>query len=169
SAPTPPRPGRWASVRRPPPSRGSPPSACSATISSCTPAYWPANRGTMSQNGMCGIVGLYNFGGSTEASARDRDRGLVLDMNDAIQHRGPDDFGLWQSDDGRVVLGHRRLAIVDLSPAGHQPMSNEDGTVWITFNGEIYNHAELRQSRRLDDRHKFRSRADTEVIIHPYR
>lgn len=117
---------------------------------------------------MCGIVGLYNFGGSTEASARDRDRSLVLEMRDAIKHRGPDDGGLWQSEDGRVVLGHRRLSIVDLSPAGHQPMSNEDGTVWITFNGEIYNHAELRESLRLDDRHKFRSRSDTEVIVHLY-
>jgi asparagine synthase (glutamine-hydrolysing) len=89
-------------------------------------------------------------------------------MRDIIAHRGPDDGGLWQSDDGRVVLGHRRLAIVDLSPAGHQPMSNEDGSVWLTFNGEIYNHAELRKTLRLDDRHKFRSRADTEVIIHLY-
>src|SRR5262249_36317487 len=73
-----------------------------------------------------------------------------------------------QSDDGRVVLGHRRLSIVDLSAAGHQPMANEDGTVWITFNGEIYNHAELRERLRLDDRHQFRSRTDTEVIIHLY-
>jgi asparagine synthase (glutamine-hydrolysing) len=89
-------------------------------------------------------------------------------MRDTIAHRGPDDGGLWQSDDGRVVFGHRRLAIVDLSPAGHQPMANEDGAVWITFNGEIYNHAELRKTLRLDDRHKFRSRSDTEVIVHLY-
>ena len=66
-------------------------------------------------------------------------------MRERIVHRGPDDDGLWQSADGRVVLGHRRLSIVDLSAAGHQPMSNEDGAVWITFNGEIYNHAELRR------------------------
>ncbi|MEO7729968.1 MAG: asparagine synthase (glutamine-hydrolyzing) [Kofleriaceae bacterium] len=115
---------------------------------------------------MCGIVGLYNFGGAADGSARDR--ALTLTMRDTIAHRGPDDGGLWQSDDGRVVFGHRRLAIVDLSPAGHQPMANEDGSVWITFNGEIYNHAELRQTLRLDDRHKFRSRSDTEVIIHLY-
>jgi asparagine synthase (glutamine-hydrolysing) len=115
---------------------------------------------------MCGIVGLYNFGGTTDA--RDRDRALVLKMRDRIAHRGPDDGGLWQSDDGRVVLGHRRLSIVDISAAGHQPMSNEDGAVWITFNGEIYNHAELRKALRLDDRHKFRSRTDTEVIVHLY-
>ena len=65
-------------------------------------------------------------------------------MRDAMTHRGPDDAGLWESPDRRVVLAHRRLSIVDLSAAGHQPMSNEDGTVWITFNGEIYNHADLR-------------------------
>ncbi|HMG54011.1 MAG TPA: asparagine synthase (glutamine-hydrolyzing) [Kofleriaceae bacterium] len=115
---------------------------------------------------MCGIVGLYNFGGSTEGS--ERDRALVLQMRDVIAHRGPDDGGLWQSEDRRVVFGHRRLAIVDLSPAGHQPMSNEDGSVWITFNGEIYNHAALREELRLDDRHQFRSRSDTEVIVHLY-
>ncbi len=115
---------------------------------------------------MCGIVGLYNFGGAAEGSARDR--ALTLTMRDSIVHRGPDDGGLWQSDDGRVVFGHRRLSIVDVSAAGHQPMSNEDSSVWITFNGEIYNHAELRKTLRLDDRHKFRSRADTEVIIHLY-
>ncbi len=88
---------------------------------------------------MCGIAGLYNFG----ASARD-ERDAVTAMRDAMSHRGPDDAGLWASADNRVVLGHRRLSIVDLSAAGHQPMSNEDGTVWITFNGEIYNHADLR-------------------------
>jgi len=115
---------------------------------------------------MCGIVGLYNFGGAADASVRDR--ALTLQMRDTIAHRGPDDGGLWQSDDGRVVFGHRRLAIVDLSPAGHQPMANEDGAVWITFNGEIYKHAELRKTLRLDDRHEFRSRSDTEVIVHLY-
>ena len=117
---------------------------------------------------MCGIVGQYNFGGAAGTDAAGRDRALVLEMRDRIVHRGPDDGGLWQSEDGRVVFGHRRLSIVDLSPAGHQPMSNEDGSVWITFNGEIYNHAELRASLRLDDRHTFRSRSDTEVIVHLY-
>src|SRR6516162_8375593 len=116
---------------------------------------------------MCGIVGQLRFG-SAGADAIDRDRALVLKMRDRIAHRGPDDAGLWQSEDGRVIFGHRRLSIVDLSPAGHQPMSNEDGSVWITFNGEIYNHAELRERLRLDDRHEFRSRSDTEVIVHLY-
>jgi asparagine synthase (glutamine-hydrolysing) len=117
---------------------------------------------------MCGIVGQYNFGGPADSEAGGRDRARVLQMRESIAHRGPDDAGLWQSADGRVILGHRRLAIVDISAAGHQPMSNEDGTVWITFNGEIYNHAELRRRLRLDDRHQFRSRTDTEVIIHLY-
>src|SRR5262249_4410612 len=115
-----------------------------------------------------GFVGQFNFGVSTGPDVAARDRALVARMNDRIAHRGPDDAGLWQSADGRVVFGHRRLAIVDLSPAGHQPMANEDGTVRITFNGEMQNHAELRRDLRLDDRHRFKSRADTEVIIHLY-
>jgi len=111
---------------------------------------------------MCGIAGLYNFG----ASARD-ERDAVTAMRDAMSHRGPDDAGLWASADNRVVLAHRRLSIVDLSAAGHQPMSNEDGTVWITFNGEIYNHADLRPGLESKG-HKFRSRTDTEAIVHQY-
>ena len=117
---------------------------------------------------MCGIVGQFHFRGATTPGEAARDRERVHRMRDAIAHRGPDDAGLWQSEDGRVVLGHRRLSIVDLSPAGHQPMANEDGAVQIVFNGEIYNHAELRQRLRLDDRHRFRSRSDTEVIVHLY-
>ena len=117
---------------------------------------------------MCGIVGQFNFGAPAGPHIGERDRALVLRMRDTLAHRGPDDAGLWQGEDGRAVLGHRRLSIVDVSAAGHQPMSNEDGTVWITFNGEIYNHAELRQSLRLDERHRFRSRTDTEVILHLY-
>jgi len=117
---------------------------------------------------MCGIAGQYRFAGPADHDASERDRACVLRMRDSIAHRGPDDSGLWQSADGRVVLGHRRLSIVDVSSAGHQPMSNEDGSVWITFNGEIYNHAELRRGLRLDDRHQFRSRTDTEVLVHLY-
>ncbi len=117
---------------------------------------------------MCGIIGQYNFGGPSDVGAVGRERASVLRMRDSIAHRGPDDSGLWQSADGRVFLGHRRLSIVDLSAAGHQPMSNEDGSVWIAFNGEIYNHAELRRTLRLDERHRFRSQADTEVLVHLY-
>ncbi len=111
---------------------------------------------------MCGIVGVFNFG----ATPRD-ERDDVTRMRDAMVHRGPDDEGLYQTRDRRVTLGHRRLSIVDLSADGRQPMSNEDGTVWLTFNGEIYNYRELR--RELEGRgHGFRSRTDAEVIVHLY-
>jgi asparagine synthase (glutamine-hydrolysing) len=109
---------------------------------------------------MCGIVGIFSPGAPDRAEHAAR-------MRDAIAHRGPDDAGLYQSPDRRVILGHRRLSIVDLSAAGHQPMSNEDGTVWVTFNGEIYNHAALRPSLEAKG-HVFRSRTDTEVILHLY-
>src|SRR6267142_1559366 len=88
-------------------------------------------------------------------------------MRDTMTHRGPDDAGIYISPDGRVGLGHRRLSIVDLSPAGRQPMSNEDGTVWITFNGEIYNHAVLRAEVEKKG-HTYRSRTDTETLVHLY-
>jgi asparagine synthase (glutamine-hydrolysing) len=86
-------------------------------------------------------------------------------MNAVLRHRGPDDEGIWT--DGPVGLGHRRLSIVDLSPTGHQPMSNEDGTIWITYNGEIYNHLDLRAD--LERRgHCYRGTSDTETILHLY-
>jgi len=87
---------------------------------------------------MCGISGLANCG----------DRETLARMNAAQAHRGPNDSGLWQhrSPDGSYFgLGSRRLSILDLSPDGHMPMSNEDGTVWITYNGEIYNFVDLRR------------------------
>jgi asparagine synthase (glutamine-hydrolysing) len=86
-------------------------------------------------------------------------------MRDVMIHRGPDDAGLHI--DGAVGLGHRRLSIVDLSTAGHQPMSNEDGSVWLVFNGEIYNYVELTSALRARG-HTFRSATDSEVIIHLY-
>ncbi|AKU98424.1 Asparagine synthetase [Labilithrix luteola] len=97
-----------------------------------------------------------------------REIARVVKMRDRIAHRGPDNAGLWHDEGGRVILGHRRLSIVDLSPAGHQPMSNEDASIWLTFNGEIYNHAEVHREHRLDERHQFRSRSDTEVMLHLY-
>jgi asparagine synthase (glutamine-hydrolysing) len=91
-------------------------------------------------------------------------------MNALQRHRGPDDSGTWQhisADGSRFVLGSTRLAIIDLSSAGHMPMSNEDGTIWIAYNGEVYNAAELRPY--LESRgHHFRSRSDTEVVVHLY-
>jgi asparagine synthase (glutamine-hydrolysing) len=108
---------------------------------------------------MCGIAGLFRTGGDTTLA----DRRAVEQMATAQFHRGPDDGGLFQ--DARVVLGHRRLSIIDLSPTGHQPMSNEDGKVWVTYNGEIYNYAEL--AAELHG-HNFVSRCDTEVLLHGY-
>jgi asparagine synthase (glutamine-hydrolysing) len=111
---------------------------------------------------MCGIGGIFNYG-----STPSDERAVACRMRDAMVHRGPDDFGLYQSPDTRVVLAHRRLSIVDLSEAGRQPMANEDGTVWVTFNGEIYNHQ--RHRAPLASRgHRFRSRTDTEAIVHLY-
>jgi len=107
---------------------------------------------------MCGICGIVT---TTEASAGED---AVWQMVRRLGHRGPDDAGVqtW----GDVAFGHTRLSIIDLSPAGHQPMPNEDETLWITYNGEIYNFPELR--RQLDGRHRFRSKTDTEIILHAY-
>ena len=109
---------------------------------------------------MCGISGLVNCG----------DRETLVRMTNVQTHRGPDDSGLWERrfpDGGYIGLGSRRLAILDLSADGHMPMSNEDGTVWITYNGEIYNFANLR--RELEAKgHCFRSHTDTEAIVHLY-
>lgn len=109
---------------------------------------------------MCGIAGTVNWGGRE-----------VLQKMTAVQaHRGPDDSGLWEhiSPDGtHIGLGSRRLAIIDLSSEGHMPMPNEDGSVWITYNGEIYNFHELRQEL-IAKGHTFRSKTDTEVILHLY-
>jgi asparagine synthase (glutamine-hydrolysing) len=95
------------------------------------------------------------------------DEATVLRMTDALKHRGPDDVGAYVHRECRIALGHRRLSIIDLSRAGHQPMSNEDGTVWITYNGEVYNHAALRSELQARG-HRFRSATDTEAIVHLY-
>jgi asparagine synthase (glutamine-hydrolysing) len=109
---------------------------------------------------MCGIVGKWNFRTGVPV-----EHALIRSMAGKIAHRGPDDEGVLVQ--GALGIGFRRLAIIDLSPAGHQPMSNEDGTVWIVFNGEIYNYNELRPD--LERRgHTFRSRTDTETIVHLY-
>jgi asparagine synthase (glutamine-hydrolysing) len=109
---------------------------------------------------MCGIAGLYNFGDRAPV-----DQGLLRRMTDIIAHRGPDDAGHFV--DGHVGLGHRRLSIIDLSPSGRQPMGNAAGDVWITYNGECYNYAELRRSLRASGS-VFRSHSDTEVLLHLY-
>src|SRR5436189_2511454 len=88
-------------------------------------------------------------------------------MCDIQRSVGPDDAGTWCSKDHHLVLGHRRLSIIDLSPAGHQPMSYADGRYWITYNGEVYNYPELRAE--LEGKgYKFKSQTDTEVILAAY-
>jgi asparagine synthase (glutamine-hydrolysing) len=107
---------------------------------------------------MCGIAGQVN------TDRRPVEARLITAMGDSLRHRGPDDHGVYVK--GHVGLAHRRLSVLDLSPAGHQPMSNESGTTWIVFNGEIYNYRELRDE--LAPRRAFRSRTDTEVILGLY-
>ena len=90
---------------------------------------------------MCGIAGAFSF----DPGAQQRpNRAVVSRLNDLLRHRGPDGEGLWSSDNARVVLGHRRLAIIDIGPAGAQPMADATGRWTITFNGEIYNYRTLR-------------------------
>lgn len=108
---------------------------------------------------MCGIAAVVKFDGSPI------DRMLLGRMRDTMTHRGPDDAGIHVL--GNVGLAHRRLSIVDLSMAGHQPMCNEDGSIWIVCNGEIYNYVELSVLLRQRG-HVFRSHTDTEVILHLY-
>ncbi|AKM79405.1 MAG: Asparagine synthetase [Candidatus Beckwithbacteria bacterium GW2011_GWB1_47_15] len=106
---------------------------------------------------MCGIAGIINLNGQP---VEEKEIGL---MCQAIAHRGPDDQGIWIK--GPVGLGNRRLSIIDLSSAGNQPIHNEDKTVWITFNGEIYNFKDLRKNL-VKKGHKFYSQTDTEAIVH---
>jgi asparagine synthase (glutamine-hydrolysing) len=110
---------------------------------------------------MCGICGELTFDGAPVSAE------TMVTMRDRLEHRGPDDKGLFVSDDRRVGLGFRRLAIIDVSPLGNQPMANEDGTVRVAYNGEIYNFQALR-SRLVASGHTFRSQSDTEVLVHLY-
>ena len=109
---------------------------------------------------MCGIVGIAS---QNPVSVR----GWLPVGRDAMRHRGPDDAGEWWSENGCVGLAHRRLAVLDLSPSGHQPMQAAGGELCIVFNGEIYNFVELRRELTAEG-HIFRSRSDTEVILAAY-
>jgi len=106
---------------------------------------------------MCGICGV-----AYSDPGREADRGVLEAMNAALAHRGPDDAGVWQS--GGVGLAHRRLSILDPSPAGHQPMSSEDGELVCVYNGEIYNFRELREELKKSGR-RFHTECDTEVLL----
>src|ERR1700675_3816565 len=108
---------------------------------------------------MCGIAGILELGRDTRASAA-----ALREMCRVISHRGPDDDGFYT--DGSVGIGMRRLSIVDVA-GGHQPISNEDGTLWIVFNGEIYNHLALRE-QLIARGHRYSTHSDTETVIHLY-
>ena len=109
---------------------------------------------------MCGIVGQINLKKPIE-------RITFNLMRDELTHRGPDGFGSFISKNARAALGHRRLSFLDLGENGKQPLCNEDGTIWTTFNGEIYNYLELRAELK-DKGHVFKSHSDTEVLVHGY-
>jgi len=109
---------------------------------------------------MCGILGTIRSSADLSPASFDR-------MLDTLTQRGPDGRGVEILAEGRVILGHRRLAIIDLSAAGRQPMANEDGSVWLSCNGEIYNYRELRSNLR-ELGHVFRSASDSEVLLHAW-
>jgi asparagine synthase (glutamine-hydrolysing) len=111
---------------------------------------------------MCGICGVWQY-----SSREPVNRDWLQRMTNTMVHRGPDDSGSYFDDAAGIGFGFRRLSIIDLSPAGHQPMSNEDGSVWGMCNGEIYNFIEIRSGLEAKG-HLFRSRGDTEVIVHDY-
>src|SRR3954470_18767343 len=110
---------------------------------------------------MCGIAGAFSF----TTGAAPINRGTVLQISELLKRRGPDGEGFWASDDNRIALAHRRLAVIDPGPSGAQPMSDRSGRWSITFNGEIYNYRELRAELQSVGR-IFQTNSDTEVLIH---
>lgn len=114
---------------------------------------------------MCGIVGTLVFDGI----AAHVSEALLTSMRDTMVHRGPDGGANWVAPDRRIGLAHRRLSIIDLATAANQPMSNEDGSLWLVFNGEIYNHAELRRTLSASGRYRWKTdHSDTECILHAF-
>src|SRR5438874_1285794 len=108
---------------------------------------------------MCGISGIWNYKTGSPV-----ERETLIRITDSVAHRGPDGFGYYWGPG--AALGHRRLSIIDLE-GGAQPMANEDETVWIVFNGEIYNYPELRKELQARG-HRLRTHSDTEAIVHLY-
>ena len=109
---------------------------------------------------MCGITGILQ----TTHASRSADLAAIGPMTARLRHRGPDADGIWRDRDAGIALGHRRLAIVDLTDAGRQPMFSQSGRFVITFNGEIYNHSTLRQELQRDGQ-SFSGGSDTEVLL----
>jgi len=113
---------------------------------------------------MCGIAGSLSLTPGFRVTEP-----YLESLRDSMAHRGPDGVGTWLAVDGRVGLAHRRLAIVDRSEAAAQPMGSDDGKIWLTYNGEIYNHAEIRRVLEDTGRHRFRTdHSDTEVLLRSY-
>lgn len=114
---------------------------------------------------MCGILGTIVFNNSSfQVTSSYLER-----MLDSMFHRGPDGAGIWVSKDQKIGLGHRRLSIIDLSPEAAQPMSNKDGSLWISFNGEIYNHASIKKELEALGKYEWKTdHSDTEVILHSF-
>ena len=113
---------------------------------------------------MCGIAGIVDLSGAMSPAEL---KATVRVMARTMPHRGPDDEGVFVDPDGRCALSHRRLSIIDVSSAGHQPMEGPGGRSWITFNGEIYNFQELRAELESAGR-EFHTRTDTEVLLHAF-
>lgn len=114
---------------------------------------------------MCGLAGILSF---SQSNFRISEADLIR-MRDTMVHRGPDGAGVWISSNGKVGLAHRRLSIIDLSDSAAQPMSNADGSVWLAFNGEIYNHADIRAELEKTGKYAWKTdHSDTEVILHAY-
>lgn len=113
---------------------------------------------------MCGINGVLAFNSKIKIEEQ-----IIVEMRDTMVHRGPDGGGVWISNDNSIGLGHRRLSIIDVSDIANQPMSNEDDSIKIVFNGEIYNHADIRKELEAKNKYKWKTdHSDTEVIIHAY-
>ena len=111
---------------------------------------------------MCGITGIVDYSLNPNTSPQ-----LLTQMTNVIEHRGPDAGEIWQSENRVCGLGHRRLSIIDLSNAGTQPMTTQDGRFTIVFNGEIYNYLDIKQEL-LNKGVKFQSNSDTEVLLYGY-
>ena len=114
---------------------------------------------------MCGITGALSF---TQSEFKITEP-YITKMRETMVHRGPDGEGTWVSDDQRVGLGHRRLSIIDLSESANQPMTNETRSIQLVFNGEIYNHADIRKELEQTGRYVWKTNhSDTEVVLHAY-
>ena len=115
---------------------------------------------------MCGFAGIFQYGNLSGSRIAE----IVLKMGDSIQYRGPDDFGVWSDDGAQIALVHRRLSIIDLSDAGHQPMTSASGRYVIAFNGEIYNHLEIRDElEAVGVFSDWKGHSDTETFLNDER